>query len=118
METRYELARAALDGVTEEELDSARRYAVGTFSFLTATQAGLAGTLSTLASAGIGPGYLQSYPAAIVRATKEEVDAAARKYLAPADMVTVVVGDAASVAGPLAAVEQPIAQVAQPGDIR
>jgi predicted Zn-dependent peptidase len=118
VETRYELARAALGGVTEEELDSARRYAVGTFSFVTATQAGLAGTLSTLALAGIGPGYLQSYPAAVIRVTKDEVDAAARKYLAPTEMVTVVVGDAASVTGPLAAVEQPIAQVAQPGDIQ
>ena len=114
METRYELARVALDGVTEEELDSARRYAVGTFSFVIATQAGLASTLSALAIAGIGPGYLQTYPAAIIRTTKEEVDAAANKYLAPTRMVTVVVGDAATVAGPLAAVEQPIAEAAAP----
>ena len=115
VETRYELARVALDGVTDEELDSARRYAVGTFAFVTVTQAGLAGTLSALASAGIGPGYLQSYPAAIIRATKDEVDAAAKKYLAPTRMVTVVVGDAATVAGPLAAVEPSIAVGAVPG---
>jgi zinc protease len=115
METRYELARVALDGVTEAELDSARRYAVGTFSFVTATQGGLAGILSALGMAGIGPGYLQSYPAVIIRATKDEVDEAARKYLAPARMVTVVVGDAAKVAGPLASLESPIAEWAAPG---
>ncbi len=115
VETRYEMARVALDGVTEEELDSARRYAVGTFSFVTATQSGLASTMSALAIAGIGPGYLQSYPAAIIRTTKDEVDAAAKKYLAPTRMVTVVVGDAAAVAGPLAAVEQPIVEATAPG---
>ena len=88
-----------------EELDSARRYAVGAFTFLAATQSGLAGTLATLGLAGIGPGYLASYPAALAKVTKAEVEAAARHYFAPSDLVTVIVGDAEAVAGPLSAVD-------------
>jgi zinc protease len=105
METRYELGRIALGGVTEEELDSARRYAVGTFSLLTATQSGLAGALSGLGIAGIGPGYLQSYPTAILRASKAEVEEAARRYMAPSRLVTVAVGDAGTVLGQMSAIE-------------
>ena len=103
--TRYELGRIAVGGVSVEELDSARRYAVGAFTFLAATQSGLAGTLATLGLAGIGPGYLASYPAALAKVTKAEVEAAARHYFAPSDLVTVIVGDAEAVAGPLSAVD-------------
>jgi predicted Zn-dependent peptidase len=105
VETRYELGRMAVGGVTDDEVDSGRRYAVGTFSFLTATQSGLADTLATLALAGIGPGYLTANPAALARTTRAEVEAAARRYLAPSELVTIVVGDAAEIAGPLAAID-------------
>jgi predicted Zn-dependent peptidase len=105
VETRYELGRIAVEGVTPEELDAARRYAVGTFAFLTATQSGLAETLAMLALAGIGPGYLTSHPAALAKTTKDDVDAAARRYFGPAGFVSVVVGDAERVSGSLAAVD-------------
>jgi zinc protease len=105
VETRYELGRIAVEGVTPEELDAARRYAVGTFAFLTATQSGLAETLATLALVGVGPGYLSSHPAALAKTTKDDVDAAARRYLGPAGFVSVVVGDAEKIAEPLAAVD-------------
>ncbi|MGO8877630.1 MAG: M16 family metallopeptidase [Acidimicrobiales bacterium] len=105
VETRYELGRMAVTGVSDGEFDSARRYAVGTFSFLTATQSGLADTLATLSLAGVGPGYLTSYPAAVARTTKAEVEAAARHYFAPATLLTVIVGDADDVAGPLSAID-------------
>jgi zinc protease len=105
VEMRYELGRIAVGGVTDAELDSARRYAVGTFSFLTATQSGLAETLSALGMAGVGPGYLASYPAAIAKTTRSEVEAAARRYLAPAELVTVVVGDAEEITGPLSRID-------------
>ncbi len=105
LETRYELGRIAVDGVTPEELEAARRYSVGSFAFLTATQSGLAETLATLALNGIGPGYLTSHPAAVAKTPKAAVDEAARRYLAPAGLVTVVVGDADAIAGPLSAVD-------------
>ncbi len=91
--------------MTPEELEAARRYSVGSFAFLTATQSGLAETLATLALNGIGPGYLTSHPAAVAKTPKAAVDEAARRYLAPAGLVTVVVGDADAIAGPLSAVD-------------
>ncbi|MGO9197358.1 MAG: M16 family metallopeptidase [Acidimicrobiales bacterium] len=106
VETRYELGRIATTGVTEEEVEAARRYAVGSFLFRTATQAGLASALSTWALAGIGPGYLTAYPASIARATRAEVDEAARRYLAPSGIATVVIGDGDALAGQLAILDE------------
>jgi predicted Zn-dependent peptidase len=61
--------------------------------------------LATLALVGVGPGYLSSHPAALAKTTKDDVDAAARRYLGPAGFVSVVVGDAEKIAEPLAAVD-------------
>jgi len=105
-EVRYELGRIAIDGVSESELESARQYAVGRFTFQTATLAGLSATLATLAVGGMSPGYLASYPAAIVRTTKSSVDEAARRYLAPRDMLTVVVGEADEITGAVSATDE------------
>jgi len=105
VETRYELGRIATTGVTEDEVEAACRYAVGSFLVRTATQAGLASTLATLAVEGTGPDYLSGHPARIARTTKAEVDEAARRYLSPAAMVTVVVGDAEGVGRSLSVVD-------------
>jgi predicted Zn-dependent peptidase len=105
VETRYELGRLVVGGVTDEELEAARRYTVGTFLLETATQAGLASTLAALAVSGVGPDYLWSYPARIAKAAKSAVDEAARRYWAPSALATVVVGDAESVTGPLSALD-------------
>jgi zinc protease len=105
MEMRYELARIAVGGIEEDEMEGARRYAVGTLSFLTATQAGLAGTLSSLAAVGTSPGYLASHPARIARISKAEVEEVARTLFALPGATTVVVGDAGEIADSLAAVD-------------
>jgi predicted Zn-dependent peptidase len=101
VETRYELGRLVVGGVTDEELEAARRYTVGTFLLETATQAGLASTLAALVVSGVGPDYLWSHPARIAKTAKSAVDEAARRYWAPSALATVVVGDAESVTGPL-----------------
>ncbi len=106
VEILYELGRLATLGITEDELELARRHAVGIFSFETATLPGLASTLAGLAANGVGLDYLGNYPKAVLATTKDQVDEAARLYLAPSQLVTVVVGDPAVVAGPLAAVEE------------
>lgn len=105
VETRYELGRVATLGVSEDELEAARRYVMGSFMFRVATQAGLASTLAALATAGVDPGYLRDHPARIARVGKDEVDAAAARYFAPTRFSTVVVGDAETVLEPLSAVE-------------
>jgi predicted Zn-dependent peptidase len=101
IETTYELGRIATQGVTEAEHESARRYALGTLAYQTATQVGLASTLVGLAISGLDPGYLARYSAALKRTRRSEIDEAARRLLAPSQMVTVVLGDAEAVSGTL-----------------
>ena len=106
VETRYELGRIATTGVTPEELEIARRHAVGRFAFQIATQSGLANTLVALAVKGTGIGYLRSHPKGLLAATKDDVDDAARRYLAPSQLATVVVGDPQRVQGQLELVDE------------
>jgi predicted Zn-dependent peptidase len=105
IETTYELGRIATQGVTESEHESARRYALGTLAYQTSTQAGLASTLMGLAIVGLDPGYLARYAAELKRKKRSEVDEAARRLLAPSQMVTVVLGDAEAVGSPLALID-------------
>lgn len=104
VEIFYELGRIATLGINEEELELARRHSVGRFSFDTASLPGLATTLANLAIRGVDLGYLTAYPKAVIATTKDEVDEAARRYLSPARLVTVVVGDPEVVTGPLSAI--------------
>lgn len=104
VEIGYELGRIVIHGVSEDELESARRYALGTLSFEMATQHGLASRLVNLAILGLDPGYVGRYSAALKRVKRDEVDEAARRLLAPSQMVTVVLGDAGLVGDSLALV--------------
>ena len=103
LETTYELGRIATVPVGQAELDQARRYAIGTLALSTASQAGLASTLSVLAAAGLGVEHLRAHPKNLAAVTVEDVLEAAGRYLAPSRLSTVLVGDAAKVAGPLGA---------------
>ena len=102
LETRYELGKISTLPVTEAELAAVRQYAIGTLALSTATQAGLASTLSALAAFGLGLDWVLDHPGRLTAATVDEVSAAAADFLAPARLTAVVVGDADAVAGPLA----------------
>ena len=109
-ETWYELGRMALAPVTQDELDSARRYALGTLALSTATQAGLASTLTSLAGQGLSASWLTDYQKAVAGVTIADVQAVSHRYLSVSSLATVVVGDAALVEnslGSLAAVRKP-----------
>jgi zinc protease len=103
LETLYELGRIASLPPGEEELEQARRYALGTLRLGMSTQAGLAALASMYASVGLRLDYLREHSAALVAATREEVAEVAARYLAPSQAVMVVLGDADKVQGPLAA---------------
>jgi len=109
-ETWYELGRMALAPVTHDELELARRYALGTLALSTATQSGLASTLSSLAGQGLSVSWLADHQAALADVTVDDVQAVCRRYLAVSSLATVVVGDASLVEdslGSLAAVRTP-----------
>ena len=103
LETLYELGRIASLPPAEEELEQARRYALGTLRLGMSTQAGLAGLASMYASFGLRLDHLREYAAALSSASREHVAEVAATYLAPSKAVTVVLGDAEKVEAPLAA---------------
>lgn len=103
LETRYELGRIATLPVTADEVESVRQYAIGTLALSTATQAGLASTLSALSAFGLGLDWIIEHPTRLQRVTVDDVSAAAAEFFAPARFTSVVVGDAATIAEPLAA---------------
>jgi zinc protease len=103
LETVYELGRIASLPPGEEELEQARRYALGTLRLGMSTQAGLAGLTSVYAEFGLRLDYLTAHSAALASVTREQVAEAAARYLAPSRAVTVVLGDAEKIEGPLSA---------------
>ena len=94
VEVLYELGRIAALPPSAEELEDTVQYLTGTLALGTSTQAGLAETLADLLTDGKSVDWLQEYPARLASTTPEEVMEAATKILAPANMVSVVVGDA------------------------
>jgi zinc protease len=103
LETLYELGRIASLPPKDEELEQARQYALGTLQLGMSTQAGLAGLVSTYAGFGLRLDYLAEHAARLAKAGKDDVAAAAAKYLAPSQAAAVVLGDAAKIEQSLAA---------------
>ena len=100
LETRYELARMALVPPSESEVESARQYAIGGLLTSTASQSGLASTLSALAAAGLDQNWLTAHAERLRDVTVEQV-AEAAKLFAPSEFTGVVVGDADKLADEL-----------------
>ncbi|MBW0105391.1 pitrilysin family protein [Pseudonocardia sp. KRD291] len=99
LETRYELGRMAAVPPTTEEVESARRYAIGSLLISLDSQSALAGTLSVLDSVGLGVEWLRERPARLEDVTISQVADAACEFFAPTRFTGVVVGDA-DVVGP------------------
>jgi predicted Zn-dependent peptidase len=94
LETRYELGRLGLVPPTADEVESVRQYAIGSLVTSTASQTGLAGQLSAIASQGLGVDWLAEHPIRLAQVTAEEVAEAALDFFAPKQFTGVVVGDA------------------------
>jgi predicted Zn-dependent peptidase len=102
-EARYELGRLVVVPPTEDELESARRYAIGSLSISMASQSGLASTLLALAAVGLDLDWVRAHPDRLTAVTRDDVAAVAAEFFAPTAFTGVVVGDAERLAGPLAA---------------
>ncbi|MFY1634038.1 M16 family metallopeptidase [Solwaraspora sp. WMMB335] len=103
LETLHELGRLAVLPPGADELEQARQYALGTLQLGMATQAGLAGVATTYAGFGLPLEFLAEHSARLAAVTRDEVAAAATRYLAPASSLGVVLGDVDRIAGPVAA---------------
>lgn len=103
LEVGYELGRMASLPPTEAEVRDTAQYLAGVLALSTATQAGLAGTLTVLLADGLDVSWLREHPRRLMKVTPEDVYEVARRLLAPSRMVAAVVGDAALVEEPLQA---------------
>jgi zinc protease len=99
LETRYELGRMVAVPPTADEIEAARRYAIGSLLISLDSQGGLASTLAALDAAGLSVDWLRERPVRLEAVTPEQVAEAALKYFAPERFTGVVVGDA-EVIGP------------------
>jgi zinc protease len=116
VEIGYELGRIVTAPITSSELESAVNYMTGLLALQTATQAGLAGVLETLLADGLDVSWLREHPAALARATVDDVLEQARRFLAPAGLATIVVGDASRVGAAVAALSPVVTHDADHGE--
>jgi predicted Zn-dependent peptidase len=99
---------AELQGMAENapgdaELDQARRYALGALKIGTATQAGIAGYTSSLASCGLPLSWLAQHAERLRDVTPADVKRVAAERMNPDAAVTVILGDGEQITAPLAA---------------
>jgi predicted Zn-dependent peptidase len=106
VEVGYELGRLVSLPPTADEVAATAQYLVGILALSTATQAGLAGTLTALLADGLDVTWLREHPAALLAVTPDDVHQVAQTLLAPATRITTVVGDAARIEAPLSALTE------------
>ena len=96
-EIMKELKKLVEKGITQPELELGRDSIVRSLPADFETSAAAAGALSNIYVYDLGTQYYAQLPAALQTVNTESVLGAARKYLAPARMTLVVVGDRATI---------------------
>lgn len=89
---RAEWDRAAAEGVTEEELEKAKRYLTGAYPLRFDGNARIAGQLLGLQTAGLGIDYVNERNALVEAVTLEDIQRVAERLLDPEALSFVVVG--------------------------
>lgn len=96
-----EITRMREEGPTEEEFREAQAYLTGSFPLRVDTNKEMASFLTAVEFYGLGLDYADRYPGLISQVTREDVLRVARKYLDPARLVHVIVGDPQRLPPPL-----------------
>jgi predicted Zn-dependent peptidase len=102
-DTIGEITRTRLDGVTEAELEVARRWRAGQLSVDMQTPGAIVGALATLVVHGLPDDYYPTLRRQLLDATVAEVSAAAATHLHPESLTMVIEGDAALIRDDLTA---------------
>jgi zinc protease len=89
---KREVGKWYKDGVTGQELADRKINLVGSFQVSLATTDGLATNLLAALERGVGPRWLDEYPAKVNALTPEQVNGAIRKYLDPEKMTLIKAG--------------------------
>ena len=88
-----EMKRIQTQGVSEKELDAAKKYLMGSFPMRFDTQGKLVNFLTQIEYYGLGLDYPEKYPSLIRSLTREDVLRVAKAYLRPENMILVVVAN-------------------------
>ncbi|RJQ77509.1 MAG: insulinase family protein [Desulfobacteraceae bacterium] len=90
---REEMRRMRQAPVSDQELNTAKNYLIGSFPLRYASQNGLAQLLAYIEYYRLGPDYFAEYAGRIRRIEKKDVQDAARKYLQPDKAIVAIVAD-------------------------
>ena len=97
VELTYEMGRLATVEVPPEELGATRSYLSGARVIFLQTQSGLASSLAQVRSHGLDHRYLEGYAKGLAAVSPADLLRVSSRYLAPAALTTVMVGDASQV---------------------
>jgi zinc protease len=89
---RDEIARMASDGPTEEELDKAKRYLIGSYALRFDTSTKIANHLTTMQVDELGIDYTDKRNSLFEAVTLDDAKRVARRLLAPGQMLVTVAG--------------------------
>lgn len=93
IDTTLEIVNEYLrDGITPAELADEQSSMTGSFKLGLATNGAIAGQLASAELFGLGIEYLDRFPDLVRALTKDEIDAAIRKYIHPEVATTVIAG--------------------------
>jgi zinc protease len=88
-----QMERIRKEPVSEKELESAKKYLIGSFPMRLDTQGKLVNFLTQVEYFGLGLDYPERYPSLIKSVSQEEVLRVARTYLHPESFILVVVAN-------------------------
>ena len=92
-----ELDRMASTPVPADELTGIKNYMSGLYLLRLETQEGVIGQLTNIKALGLPDSYLETYVTRVRSVEPQQIESAAKTYMAPADAAIVVVGDAAKI---------------------
>jgi zinc protease len=87
-----EISRIRDEKATEQEVEDAKKYLLGSLPFLLATNDGIAGQLLLTERYGLGLDYLDKYKKAVEAVTVDDVQRVAKKHLDPKKLTIATVG--------------------------
>ena len=94
--TKAEMAKFAKDGATAKELAEAKTYLTGSFPLALDSDAKIARALNGYQRSGLAADYVDKRNGLINAVTLAQVNAAAKKYFDPANLVVVIAGTPAA----------------------
>jgi zinc protease len=92
-----EMDQMATQPVAAPELTNIKNYVAGLYLLRLETQDGLANQLNTMETLGLPKNYLETYVTRVRSVEPGQIEAAAKKYIAPGDATVVIVGDSSKI---------------------